>query len=118
MRLGKNTFENMGYLDRHPEFRKLVAFCESENLIVSYLADIGRVGIGVSTQAGVEIADSSGYTAYYDTGSRGTFLLDKPTWQEGMSELSRRLAELRQKDDINLIDSLGSNLIGGEVEDS
>ena len=112
MILTRNAFEKRGFLKKYPELQRLVDYCDAEKFPMKFCEDIGKIGIKVATQDGTPLTDMNmdGFTLYMDTTMQNMSFLGESTWDAGMKILCEQAAEAEEQTDLDIIDSLGTNI--------
>jgi hypothetical protein len=87
-----------------------MAFCDANNLTMSFFDEAPYIGIRVHRPDGRPITRYGKFTIYYSTMDRKVRFLDSEDWDEGMGMLSKTLGDIAQKDDEDIIMSLGSTI--------
>jgi hypothetical protein len=107
MNVAREMFEEDRYPERFPEFKRLMAYCDSNGLRMSFFDEPPFIGIVVFDRDDNPIRNYSEYTLYYHTMHRKVYFLDSEDWDEGMSMLDERVAKGDLGSDEELIGSLG-----------
>ena len=97
MKVARSLFEIDGYPDRFPEFKRLMAFCDMNNLRMAFYDEIPYIGIRVYAANDEAVTASANYTLYYDTMERKVFFLGFENWDEGMELLSKFLSQVAEE---------------------
>lgn len=103
-------FEEDRYPVRFPEFRRLMVFCDTNRLQMSFFDEPPFIGIVVHDRNGHPIRRYSEYTLYYHTMYKKIFFLDSEDWDEGMNMLTGTLDAIDRQEDDDLISSLGTGI--------
>lgn len=110
MTVTKEYFEYKKYPDRFPALKRFMTFCMNLKQSVTYHDDPGFIGICIYDTKDHPITKYGKYTMCYDTTAKKALVLGSPDWEIGMSTLSSIIDNFSQKEDEELIDSLGANL--------
>ena len=86
MRIARSLFEQYKYQERFPDFKRLMAFCDGNNLRMAFYDEVPYIGIRVYT-ANNDAVGSTNYTLYYDTMDKKVHFLCYDNWNEGFAEL-------------------------------
>lgn len=86
MRVSRELFEHENYPEKFPEFKRLMAFCDGNNLRMAFYDEVPYIGIRVYT-ANNDAVGSTNYTLYYDTMDKKVHFLRYDNWDEGFAEL-------------------------------
>ena len=111
MRVARALFEAEHYHERFPEFKRFMAFCDANKLQMAFAIEPPYIGIRVFNSNDEVIARYRPYTIYYYTMDKKVYLMDCENWDEGMGMLNKALGLADQKNDEDLISSLGSNIL-------
>lgn len=111
MRVARALFESQKYPERFPEFNRFMAFCDANKVRMSFYVETPYIGIRVFNSNDEVIARYRPYTIYYYTMDKKVYLMDCDNWDEGMGMLNEALGLAEQKNDEELISSLGSTIL-------
>jgi hypothetical protein len=110
MNIARSLFESKGYPERFPEFRRLMAYCDTQGLSMSFHDDPGYLGIRAHWSDGRPIDSDPGYTMYLDTQYMKIFTMGNEDPEIGMRELEERIDSLASENDDDLMLTLGMNV--------
>ena len=86
MRVSRELFEHKNHPEKFPEFKRLMAFCDGNNLQMAFYDETPYIGIRVYTISN-DAVGSTAYTLYYDTMDKKVHFLRYDNWDEGFAEL-------------------------------
>ena len=86
MRVSRELFEHKNHPEKFPEFKRLMAFCDGNNLQMAFYDETPYIGIRVYTISN-DAVGSTAYTLYYDTMEKKVHFLRYDNWDEGFAEL-------------------------------
>jgi hypothetical protein len=110
MTVTKEYLEYKKIPEKFPEIKRFMAFCESTGQPATYHDDPGFIGICLYDLNGHPITKFGEYTMCYDTTAKKYLVLGNSDVENGMSALASIVSKFKQKEDVELIDSLGSGL--------
>ena len=110
MNVAREMFEEDRYPDRFPEFKRLMAFCDANNLRMKFFDEPPFIGIVVHDKNDRPIRRYTEYTMHYHTMYKKVYFLDYEDWDDGMNMLANALNVAEEKEDNDLISSLGANI--------
>ena len=93
MRVTRSFFELRKYPERFLEFKRLMAFCDGNNLQMFFYEDIETMGINVYDAYNEAVTAYNNYTMYYSTIDRKIHFLCSGNWIEGFAQLLERLTK-------------------------
>lgn len=111
MRVARAVFEAKHYHERFPEFKRFMAFCDTNNLHMAFADEPPYIGIRVFNSTDEAITRYRPYTIYYDTLGKKFYIMDCEDLDKGMGLLNQALGLTEQKNDEDLISSLGSTIL-------
>lgn len=111
MRVARALFESEHYHERFPEFKRFMAFCDANKLPMAFAIEPPYIGIRVLKSNGEVIARYRPYTIYYYTMDKKIYIMDCENWDEGMGMFTEEIGLDDQKNDEDLISSLGSTIL-------
>lgn len=88
-----------------------MTFCDANKLQMAFVIEPPYIGIRVFNSNDEVIARYRPYTIYYYTMDKKVYLMDCDNWDEGMGMLNEALGLAEQKNDEELISSLGSTIL-------
>ena len=107
MKIPRQDFEQYGYPNKYPDFKRLMAYCDSNNLRMAFYDEPGYLGIKVFGQDNEPITTFNNYTMYFDTMENKMYFLGMGSWDEGMSLLTKSVDSVALNMDEDIIASLG-----------
>lgn len=107
MKIPREDFEKYGYPNKFPDFNRLMAYCDSNKLRMSFYDEPGFLAIRVYGQDNEPITTFNNYTMYYDTTEKKMYFLDMSTWDEGFDLLIKSIESINVEEDESIISSLG-----------
>ena len=110
MTVTKEYFEYKKYPEKFPELKRFMSFCDDTKQLVTYHDDPGFIGICLYDQQSHPITKFGKYTMCYDTTAKKFLVLGNSDLDIGMSMLANIVSKFTQKEDEDLIDSLGDGL--------
>ena len=112
MNIGRRCFIERHYPDEHTEFRRLMVFCDANQLRMTFHEERGvLIGIKVYDRNNNVITASSRYTLFYSIPDSKIVFLDCNSWDDGLGTLNKVIGITEQKNDEDLISTLGSNIL-------
>ena len=111
MRAARALFESRKFPERFPEFKRFMAFCDANKLQMAFAIEPPYIGIRVFNSNDEVIARYRPYTIYYYTMDKKVYLMDCENWDEGMGMFTEAIGLDEQKNDEDLISSLGSTIL-------
>lgn len=111
MKVTRALFESRKFPERFPEFKRFMAFCDANKLRMSFYDETPYIGIRVFDSSNEPITRYNQFTIHYNTMDKKIYVLDCEDWDEGMGMLNKALGLSEQKNDEDLISSLGSTIL-------
>ena len=88
MRVARALFESQKYPERFPEFKRFMAFCDTNKVRMSFYVETPYIGIKVFDSSNEPITRYKQYTIHYNTMDKKIYVLDCEDWDEGMGMLN------------------------------